>query len=98
MLRSSPRSLCDWLGGTRTSIDVRDQMDTDGLDRAMNEEVIPRFYDLVDDGLLRGWLARMKSSIRSLGWRFNSDRMVMDYVMKCSIPAVGGTSSDMSRR
>ena len=39
----------------------------------------------------------MKSAIRSLGWRFNADRMVMDYVTKCYIPAAGGTSSDMSR-
>ena len=31
------------------------------------------------------------------GWRFNADRMVMDYTLKCYVPAAGGTSSDMSR-
>ena len=35
--------------------------------------------------------------IRTLGWRFSADRMVMDYVLKCYIPAAGGTSSDVSR-
>jgi starch phosphorylase len=40
----------------------------------------------------------MKSSIRSLDWRFNSDRTVMDYVQQCYIPAAGGKSSDSSRR
>ncbi len=85
------------MGETHSSIEVHDQMDADGLYRAMNEEVIPLFYDRDNDGLPRGWLARMKSSIRSLGWRFNSDRMVMDYVTKCYIPAAGGTSSDLSR-
>jgi starch phosphorylase len=38
----------------------------------------------------------MKRSIRTLGWRFSADRMVMDYVQKCYLPAAGGTSSDMT--
>jgi starch phosphorylase len=44
-----------------------------------------------------GWIKRMKRTIRTLGWRFNADRMVMDYTLKCYIPAAGGTSSDMSQ-
>ena len=39
----------------------------------------------------------MKRAIRTLGWRFSADRMVMDYVLHCYIPAAGGTSSDMRR-
>ena len=39
----------------------------------------------------------MKRTIRTLGWRFNADRMVMDYPLKCYIAAAGGTSSDVSR-
>ena len=31
------------------------------------------------DGLPRNWIKRMKRAIRTLGWRFNADRMVMDY-------------------
>jgi starch phosphorylase len=38
----------------------------------------------------------MKRTIRTLGWRFNADRMVMDYALKCYVPAAGGTSSNMS--
>jgi starch phosphorylase len=38
----------------------------------------------------------MKRSIRTLGWRFSADRMVMDYVRKCYLPAAGGMSSDMN--
>jgi starch phosphorylase len=37
----------------------------------------------------------MKRTIRTLGWRFNADRMVMDYVLKGYIPAAGGTSSEI---
>ena len=50
------------------------------------------------DGVPRGWIKRMKRAIRTLGWRFSADRMVMDYTLKSNIPAAGGTSSDMSRR
>ena len=37
----------------------------------------------------------MKRAIRTLGWRFSADRMVMDYVLKAYIPAAGGTSSEV---
>ena len=36
----------------------------------------------------------MKRAIRTLGWRFSADRMVMDYVHNAYIPAAGGTSSE----
>jgi starch phosphorylase len=36
----------------------------------------------------------MKRAIRTLGWRFSADRMVMDYVTRFYIPAAGGTSAD----
>lgn len=59
--------------------------------------MIPLYYQRDQDGLPRAWIRRMKRAIRTLGWRFSADRMVMDYVLKAYIPAAGGTSSDMSR-
>jgi glucan phosphorylase len=56
---------------------------------------VPLYYDRDRDGLPREWIARMKRGIRTLGWRFSAERMVMDYVLKAYIPAAGGTSSDM---
>ena len=85
------------MGETHSSVEIHDQMDAAALHRVLVEEVIPLYYDRDRDGLPRGWIRRMKKAIRSLGWRFNADRMVMDYVLKCYIPAAGGTSSDMSR-
>ena len=60
----------------------------------LRDEVIPLYYDRDRDGLPRDWIARMKRAIRTLGWRFSADRMVMDYVLKAYIPAAGGTSSE----
>jgi starch phosphorylase len=84
-------------GRTHSNIDVHDSRDGDDLYRILREEVIPLYYQRDRDGLPRGWIKRMKRTIRTLGWRFNADRMVMDYTLKCYIPAAGGTSSEMSR-
>ena len=67
---------------------------------------VPRAARRSDSALLRsrprrsarGWIKRMKRTIRTLGWRFNADRMVMDYTSKCYVPAAGGTSSDLSKK
>ena len=85
------------VGETHSSTEVHDTRDGQALRRALREEVIPLYYDRDRDGLPRHWIARMKRAIRTLGWRFSADRMVMDYVLKCYIPAAGGTSSDVSR-
>jgi starch phosphorylase len=82
-------------GRTHSNMDVHDTRDGDSLYRVLLEEVIPLYYQRDRDGLPRGWIKRMKRTIRTLGWRFNADRMVMDYTRKCYVPAAGGTSSDM---
>jgi starch phosphorylase len=84
-------------GRTHSSLDVHDARDSEDLYRVLRDEVIPLYYQRDRDGLPRGWIKRMKRTIRTLGWRFNADRMVMDYTLKCYVPAAGGTSSDMSR-
>jgi starch phosphorylase len=84
-------------GATHTSTDVHDLRDGEALLRVLTDEVIPLYYDRDRDGLPRRWIARMKAAIRTLGWRFSADRMVMDYVRSSYIPAAGGTSSDVSR-
>ena len=85
------------MGETHTSIDTHDARDGNSLLSALREEVVPLYYDRDRDGLPRGWIARMKRAIRTLGGRFSADRMVMDYVLSSYIPAAGGTSSDVGR-
>jgi glycogen phosphorylase len=82
-------------GRTHTSQDVHDRRDGEDLYRVLKDEVIPLYYQRDRDGLPRGWIQRMKRTIRTLGWRFNADRMVMDYTTKCYVSAAGGTSSDI---
>ncbi len=85
------------LGEEHANVETHDRIDAEALQRVLTDEVVPLFYNRDHDGLPREWIARMKRAIRTLGWRFSADRMVMDYVQKCYIPAAGGTSSDMTR-
>ncbi len=72
--------------------DARDFADL--LDTLANR-VVPLYYDRDHTGLARGWIARQKAAMRTLGWRFNADRMVMDYAQNCYLPASGGQSCAM---
>jgi starch phosphorylase len=85
------------MGETHSSTEQHDARDAESMLRVLRDEVVPLFYERDRDGLPREWIARMKRAIRTLGWRFSADRMVMDYVLKSYIPAAGGTSSDVSR-
>ncbi|MGO8759881.1 MAG: alpha-glucan family phosphorylase [Terracidiphilus sp.] len=82
-------------GRTHSNMDVHDSRDGEALYQVLTDEVIPLYYQRDRDGLPRGWIKRMKRTIRTLGWRFNADRMVMDYTLKCYVPAAGGTSSEV---
>ncbi len=82
-------------GGTHVNTEIHDHRDAEALFRVLNEQVIPLYYQRDERGLPRAWIARMKRAMRSLGWRFSADRMVMDYVLNCYVPAAGGTSCEM---
>jgi glycogen phosphorylase len=82
-------------GRTHSNVTIHDARDGEDLMSTLREEVVPLYYHRDRDGLPRGWIKRMKRAIRTLGWRFSADRMVMDYTLKCYVPAAGGTSSDM---
>jgi len=79
-------------GRTHSRTDIHDARDAGDLYRVLRDEVIPLYYQRDQDGIPRGWIKRMKRTIRTLGWRFNADRMVMDYTLHCYVPAAGGTS------
>jgi glycogen phosphorylase len=72
--------------------EIQDERDALDLYRVLREEVIPMYFERDRDDLPQQWIGRMKRGIRTLGWRFNADRMVMDYAIHSYIPAAGGLS------
>jgi starch phosphorylase len=85
-------------GETHVDAEVQDERAAEAAFDTLEREVVPLYYERGRDGLPLGWIARIKRAMRTLGWRFNADRMVMDYVSRAYLPAAGGESAAMPRR
>jgi starch phosphorylase len=85
------------LGQTHAIPSVQDERDHRALIETLTQQVVPLYYKRDASGLPREWIARQKNAFRTLAWRFNADRMVMDYVQHGYLPAAGGMSCAMPR-
>ena len=65
--------------GDVTAIDAAD---ADSLYRTLEQEVVPLFYTRDEGGLPRQWITMMKRAIQTLAPKYNSNRMVEDYVRR----------------
>ncbi len=59
--------------------ELNDASDAEALYKVLENEIIPTYYKLDENGLRSKWIARMKNSIYTLTPQFSSDRMVNDY-------------------
>jgi starch phosphorylase len=83
------------IGRTHANPATQDQRDHQSLIETLTTQVIPLYYERDATGLPRQWIARQKNAFRTLAWRFNADRMVMDYVRTGYLPAAGAASCIM---
>jgi starch phosphorylase len=67
--------------------EYQDQVESSSLYTLLEREIIPLFYERGPDGLPRGWIAKMKASMRQLCCEFNTNRMVTEYCERYYIPA-----------
>lgn len=67
-------------GTDTTDVAAIDASDAESLYRTLEQDVVPAFYSRDNNGLPRQWIGMMKRAIESLAPRFNSNRMVEDYV------------------
>jgi len=81
-------------GGMHSDPNVQYQRDAECLYEILEREVIPLYYERDISGIPHQWVKRMKKAFQSLGWRFNADRMVKDYVEHLYLPAASATSSE----
>jgi starch phosphorylase len=84
-------------GITHVNHDEQDRRDSASLYDTLENVVVPLYYDRDEQGVPHGWIERMKRTIRTLGWRFNTDRMVIDYTRECYMPAAGAQSCAMPK-
>ncbi len=84
-------------GEEYTDLEYQDRVESQSLYSLLEQEVIPLFFDRGADGLPRGWIKMMKTSIRHLGPAFSAARMVREYTERFYIPAAqhyGAMSAD----
>ena len=58
----------------------QDRLESGTLYEILEQEIVPLFYERGRDDLPRRWIAKMKQAMMDLGTRFNSNRMVADYL------------------
>ncbi len=74
-------------GETYADANVQDQIESQALYDLLEKQIIPLFYDRNVDNIPRGWIARVKNSMRELAPVFNSNRMVREYAEMFYLPA-----------
>jgi len=67
--------------------DMQDEADALALYATLEQEVVPLFYDRDEAGVPHGWVQWMKEAIRSVAPRFNTRRMVREYIERMYLPA-----------
>ena len=75
-------------GEEYTDPDYQDTIESRALYELLEKDVVPLFYDRGPDGLPRGWIARMKTSIAANAPYFSTHRMVQEYCAKAYAPAM----------
>lgn len=68
--------------------DERDAADAASIYQALEEKIVPLFYDRSANGVPAGWVRVMKESIRTSTPQYSSNRMLKDYVDQYYLPKV----------
>ncbi len=71
------------------SEEEQDRHDADSLYDLLENSILPLYYERNEQGLPRGWLEMMKTSMARLAVRFSADRMVRDYTEQAYAPLAG---------
>jgi starch phosphorylase len=74
-----------------------DEADAEALFAVLEQEVVPAYYDRDEDGLPRRWIEMMRHSIAELGSRYNTNRMVIEYVERLYLPAYSAAHDELTR-
>ncbi|HXN31912.1 MAG TPA: alpha-glucan family phosphorylase, partial [Polyangiaceae bacterium] len=75
-----------WALGEHDGI-TSDSRDAEDLYAALEQRVVPEFYDRDDHGIPRRWLARIRASMAALAPTFSSNRMVLEYAERVYVGA-----------
>jgi glycogen phosphorylase len=69
--------------------EYQDEVESNALYDLLEKEIVPKFYERDRDGIPRGWIDRMKTSMADLCPEFNVNRMVREYAERTYFPGTG---------
>ncbi len=82
-----------WVIGDTTELPsetAQDRKDAEALYAALENQVVPAFYERNADGLPQRWTRMMAEAMKTVCARFSAGRMLGDYVRQYYLPAHGG--------
>jgi len=77
-----------WAFGHKEVNGNRDQADAETIYRILEQEILPLYYRVTEDGTPRGWVRIMKEAMKSTAATFSARRMVKEYVEKFYVNAL----------
>jgi starch phosphorylase len=69
-------------GDVEDDVEEQDRRDAEAFYSTIENEVVPLFYERDASGVPRGWVGRIKASLRTIGPRFSATRMLGDYLAR----------------
>jgi len=66
--------------------DYQDEVEGQAIYNLLEKKIVPLFYERGRDNLPREWISMMKKSMQVLAARYNTHRMLQDYVHRFYIP------------
>jgi starch phosphorylase len=74
-------------GAEHVDASLQDHRDAEALHQVLKHQVIPLYYEREAGRIPLGWLRMVKHALMTLAWRYNADRMVIDYTRRMYLPA-----------
>ena len=78
-----------------TDVAVHVRRDAESLLDVLEQQVVPCYYERGPSGIPERWLARAKHALKTLAWRYNANRMVIDYARLLYIAASRTGTADV---
>jgi len=75
------------LGEEYDDLAYQNRVESNAIYELLEKDALPLYYTRNEDGVPRGWVAKMKDAIRLNTPLFNTARMVRDYAVEAYIPA-----------
>ena len=83
-----------WAFGHEEMNGNRDRADAEAIFGILEEEILPLYYKISENGVPYGWVKMMKETIKSNAAKFSARRMVKEYIQKFYTKALKQVQGD----